>query len=165
MWKLLCAFLLFLICVLMGGAASEKLKKRADMLSMLLADMKTFRSGLQNENLSVGRIVSELSESGNLRDFWLEMKKEVDLNRSFGEACSKAENAISGLDKKEFEEFKAFAADFGTDDTQSELGRIDTLIEKFEEKERMYKCEYPKKIKLLRSLSLLGGLALALMLL
>lgn len=163
MWKLSGAFLLFLICVMLGRTASEKLRKKADMLSALLADMKTMRSHLKNGNMSIGNIAAELSENGRLKDFWAEMKKEVDMNRSFAEAYRNTGKLINGLNKKDLESFETFAEAFGKDDVRSELNRLDALIEKFEEEERMYKCECPQKVKLLRSLSVLGGIALALM--
>lgn len=162
MWKLLRAFLLFFICIMLGGAASEKLKKRAGMLEGLISDLNTMRVRLKNENSGIGSIVSELAENGNLKKFWLEMKKEVDLNRSFAQAFSKSRNMMDGLNKKETEVFGKFAADFGKDDRQSELNRLDALIAEFDEAEKKCRSDYPGKIKLLRSLSTLGGIALAL---
>lgn len=164
MRKLAGAFLIFIVCVLFGGVSSENLRKRMELLSFLLSDLKTLRNGLKSEKLSVGNMVSELSESGNIKEFWLEMKKGTDLNFSFGDAYLKGGHIIEHIGKKELEAFKTFARDFGKSDLESEIIRLDMLIEKLGEAEKTLKKEYPKKIKLTRSLSALGGIALMLLL-
>lgn len=165
MWKLVYGIILFLIACALGGIACGKLSNEFDAISDMSDDLKLMYNTMKYERICIIELTSKLQSVGKLSKFWMEMEKELKRNEGVMSAWQNASKLLTSLNKKDMDMLNAFFADFGKGGTQAELNRFEFMLENINESVHKKKNEYEKRIKLIRTLSSLAGLALAIMVL
>lgn len=163
MWRLVYSVILFLIACVLGGLACGKLNNELDALVGMAEDLKIMHSTMKYERSGVIELTSKLRNMGNLSEFWAEMENELRKNDGVMPAWKNASKLLASLNKKDISTLDAFFADFGKGGTQAELNRFEFTLEKINESVGKKKTEYESRTKLIRTLSSLAGLALAIL--
>lgn len=163
MWRLVYGVILFLIACVLGGLACGKLNNELDALVGMAEDLKIMHSTMKYERSGVIELTSKLRNMGNLSEFWAEMENELRKNDGVMPAWKNASKLLASLNKKDISTLDAFFADFGKGGTQAELNRFEFMLEKINESVGKKKTEYESRTKLIRTLSSLAGLALAIL--
>lgn len=163
MWRLVYGVILFLIACVLGGLACGKLNNELDALVGMAEDLKIMHSTMKYERSGVIELTSKLRNMGNLSEFWAEMENELRKNDGVMPAWKNASKLLASLNKKDISTLDAFFADFGKGGTQAELNRFEFTLEKINESVGKKKTEYESRTKLIRTLSSLAGLALAIL--
>lgn len=165
MWKLVYGVILFLIASALGGIACGKLSNELDALSGMAEDLKIMHNTMKYERSCIIELTSKLRSIGNLPEFWNKMENELKSNNGVMSAWQNASKLLTSLNKKDMSTLDAFFADFGKGGTQAELNRFEFMLENINESVCKKKTEYENRTKLIRTLSSLAGLALAIMVL
>ena len=163
MWRLVYGVILFLIACVLGGLACGKLNNELDALVGMAEDLKIMHSTMKYERSGVIELTSKLRNMVNLSEFWAEMENELRKNDGVMPAWKNASKLLASLNKKDISTLDAFFADFGKGGTQAELNRFEFMLEKINESVGKKKTEYESRTKLIRTLSSLAGLALAIL--
>lgn len=165
MWRLVYGVILFLIACALGGLACGKLNNELDALLGIAEDLKIMHNTMKYERSGIIELTSKLRNIGKLSEFWSEMEKGLRKNDGVMPAWKNASKLLTNLNKKDISTLDAFFADFGKGGTQAELNRFEFMLENINESVCKKKTEYESKSKLIRTLSSLAGLALAILVL
>lgn len=163
MWRLVYGVILFLIACTLGGLACGKLNNELDALLGMAEDLKIMHNTMKYERSGIIELTSKLRNMGNLSEFWAEMENELRKNDGVMSAWKNASKLLASLNKKDISTLDAFFADFGKGGTQAELNRFEFMLENINESVCKKKTEYESRTKLIRTLSSLAGLALAIL--
>lgn len=165
MFRAISAVMLFIICTLFGKLRTEKYRGRLDTLNAIIEDLRAVETDLRCDRCVASVLVSRLAKAGRLCTLWQEMLSAMQSGCSFGDAWNESKNRLFSLDAEEMSILGAFSEKFGTGDADTELNRLERTINRLEQIEKRLKAEYPNRIKLTGTLSMLCGLAFALMIL
>lgn len=165
MWRLVYGVILFLIACALGGLACGKLNNELDALLGMAEDLKIMHNTMKYERSCIIELTSKLRNVGKLPEFWSEMENGLKKNDGVMAAWQNASKLLTSLNKKDMSTLDAFFTDFGKGGTQAELNRFEFMLENINESVCQKKAEYESRTKLIRTLSSLAGLALAIMVL
>lgn len=165
MIKMLSAMGLFLITAILGSFASGRVNANLKTVSGLAADFARMDSILRYERGDVMKILLALASSSANAEFWTEMagsyRKNAELLSAWKDSSSKLVLNDESIEKS----LAAFFSDFGSGGADEELTRLEGIASELNGAEEKLKQDCPKRVKLIRTLSVLGGAALALLVL
>lgn len=159
------AVILFGICTVFGKLRTEKYRGRLDVMNAIIEDLRAVETDLRCERCSAPVLISRLAKVGRLRPLWQEMLSAMQTGCSYGDAWNKSKKMLCSADAEELGILDTFSGKFGAGDADTELSRLERTISRLELIEKRLKAEYPNRIKLAGTLSMLCGLAFALMIL
>lgn len=165
MWRMISGVILFLIASTIGGLACGRVTNELDTLSNMVEDLKYMQNVMKYERSGILELTSKLRESGKLFEFWNEMECGLKGNIGVMMSWRNASKLLTGLSKKELDTLDTFFTDFGKGGTETELNRFDFMLEGICELEHRKKSEYENRLKLIRTISSLAGLAMAVLVL
>lgn len=164
MLRLICASVILLVCAAFGAVRAESLRLRLGTADMLLSDLNSIFSSLKYEKRTAIQLAEGLANTGKLREFWKKLAASMTKGRSFGAAWEENCGMLT-LDRQEAETALAFAKDFGGDSVETELSKLALALSRLDESVKNKKRDYPNKQKLAGTLSVLLGVAAALLVL
>lgn len=135
MLKLLLAAAAFCICMAAGRVAAEKYKLRQKTLCGFLSDLKVLEAALKYERTDVKSLALLLAARGSLREFWRIMSDELTDGAGFGEAWRRHRRELM-LNEDVGAIADGFAEHFGSNDTETELSRLEGTLKQLSEKEK-----------------------------
>lgn len=162
MIRLVCAVGVFLLCAAFGALRAEGYRVRLRTAEMLLSDLNRIASSLRYEKRTAASIAEKLSETGKLTSFWAKLKHAMDGGASFGDAWALFAKELA-LDPAVAASAIAFAENFGGGDAGSELAQLELTLSGIADAVKTKAREYPNKRKLVNTLSILFGVAAALL--
>ncbi len=162
MIRLVCAAGVFLLCAAFGAVRAEGFRVRLRAAEMLLSDLGAVASSLRYEKRTAASIAEKLSETGKLTAFWKKLGQAMEAGAGFGEAWEECGGELA-LDPAIGAAALSFAKSFGGGDAETELARLEITLESLGEAVRTKAREYPNKRKLTGTLSILLGVAAALL--
>ncbi len=165
MWKLIAGVFLFLISYGIGWLMCGRLSYEFNMLSGISADLKTMHSAVKYERKSLLELTTMLADRGELTEFWHEMSIRLEADCGVMAAWGFASKLLKGLNEKDMDTIDAFFMNFGKGGAETELGRFELVLESIGESQGKLKAEYSDRIKLIKTLSVLSGIAFALLIL
>lgn len=165
MIKMLSAAGLFLITALLGCFASGRVNSKLKALSGLVKDFQRMESILRYERGGVMEILLALISSSDNAEFWMEMAGNYRKNPNLSSAWKNSSAKLMLNDENIEKGLTAFFSDFGSGGTEEETARLRGIISELIGAEEKLKQDCPKRVKLIRTLSVLGGAALALIVL
>ena len=162
MTRLICAVGVFLLCTAFGAVRAEGLRVRLRASELLLSDLNFIASSLRYERRTAASIAEKLSKTGKLTEFWAKLAHTMDGGASFGaawELCAKELPLDPGVASAAL----SFAKNFGSGDAESELAQLELTVSGIGDAVETKAREYPNKRKLTGTLSILFGVAAALL--
>lgn len=138
-------------------------KKEKDELTSLVSDLVELQSRLRLLRSPANELAQALSQKGCAKEFWSGMSKELDLGKTPLNAYKAAESIL--LNKTSKTVLEELFNQFGSSDAETEQKRILLAIESLKAAKQKYDSEFERSVKLRRSLSVLMGIAAALILL
>ena len=145
-----------------GRVAAEKYKLRQKTLCGFLSDLKVLEAALKYERTDVKSLALLLAARGSLREFWRIMSDELTDGAGFSEAWRRHRRELM-LNEDVGAIADGFAEHFGSNDTETELSRLEGTLKQLSEKEKTQCACFTQKSRLAVSLSALLGAAAALM--
>lgn len=165
MTKMLSAICLLLVTAVLGSFASGRVNAKLKTISGLVADFQRMDSILRYERGGVMKILLALISSSDNAEFWMEMAGEYRKNPDLLSAWKNASSKLTLNDESIEKSLTAFFSDFGSGGTEEETVRLKGIISELAGAEEKLKQDCPKRVKFIRTLSVLGGAALALIVL
>lgn len=162
MLKLILAAAAFILCMAAGKVAAEKYGLRQRVLNGLVSDFKVLEAALKYERTDIKSLADLLAARGSLTELWKKISYELERDAGFGAAWRRHGHELL-LENEALAVVDGFAKRFGSNDAETELGRIAGTLRQLEEIERKQCAVFEQKRKLSRSLSALLGAALALL--
>ncbi len=150
---------------LIGISASDKLKSRADELEMIVHMLEETKILIRYKAMTVFDIVQALKENViiNQLDFIkkLEPAIETPFYISWEKSIVNMQSSLKDSDKKLL---KSFGRSLGSSDIDGQLSNIEVYKEDFARIKATADNEFQKKSRLYRSLGVLSGMFLSIML-
>lgn len=160
--------LIMVICVLLGGYFSERLKQKCRFLKNIAYMLEELQLMIEYESAEVNDIIhrflknNRLSELGFIKDIADEMKNICDLGIVWEKAVEKQQYGFLDDDEKEL--IKDIGRKLGKSDISGQLNAIRYEKAEIEKMIRSAEEETCNKSKLYRSLGVLGGAFIIIML-
>lgn len=161
----LTGIIFILICGAMTGIkASDRLKNYYRNCTLLIEAVNRIGIMIRYRSLSVYEIARELKKSDTLSDieFIRNLPEEFE-NESFQSVWKSALKEDKSIGKEEKNLLNSFAESFGSSDTQGQLSAIALLSEGLKSTEQKRGREYEEKGRLYRSLGLIAGIMMGIM--
>ncbi len=159
-----------LLCTACGGALAGQLKRRRELLEIMMRDIRSIRAYIAYERLPLTAILEKL-HSSRLQSLWdMALQKGKKAENGFGcgwqETISELQVFIlSPLSEEELRILLEFGQRLATlPDIESQLRQIDMTQERLQLCLLEAKEEMHKKSRLLSSLGAMGGLAITIVL-
>jgi len=160
---------LFVCCVLMGNRASGRLRDRKSVLEAFLRDIQRISLLIDYTVMPLQNIVEKFSDS-ELSPFWIAFGKELLVvhnaeqawNNAMGEVL-KEQSLLSFLMKEELVVLSDFAKVLGKTDKHTQLLNISLLQKRLEVILADAQQQYQRKGRLYRSMGILCGAAISLL--
>ena len=165
MWRLIAGIALVLISCVFGGLLCSNITGESSTVSDMGEDLRTIRSLIKYERKSMREILERLCECGKLRRLWCEIEKLFEQSGNMSGAWLTASKTFTLHNDEYRQELDSFFSGFGTGGIEAELSRLEKIICSTERMEEKIKNELDGKLKLIRTLTTLGGIALALIIL
>jgi len=165
----ICILSLFIGCALAGDRASGRLKKRKLLLEAFLRDIRRISMLIKYTVQPLPVICDRLSDS-ELFVFWQQFKEQIRLGSSseiaWNHAMQTSYDALSSLMLLKQEERSVmadFSKELGRTDTEAQLNNINMCLQLLEEIQISVQQEYQKKGRLFRSMGVLVGIAVTIL--
>jgi len=167
MIRFLLALLLFGICCFVGFAKAKSLKRRLDVVEGFLLDIKQLSILMQYKRTPIASLVKEL-EGSALRPFWKAFLDRLTRGGPIADAWKAALDHMRESNSDFFyladEEARVlgdFGDSLGTSDFTAQKANIEMALARLTAQAETLKREVSQKGKIYRSLGMLGGLAVA----
>lgn len=151
----------FAVCAVFGTVRRAEREAGRKRLESVSADISALRVKLADGRLPLGRIASELAASGQNAGYWRGVSEAMARGLSFGEAAP----PVPGLDSEADEILRSLFAGLGDGSLRAEEERIERAERGLRALLEKRTRELEKRGGLINSLSLLAGLAAALLIL
>lgn len=148
-----------------GRIANERLKLRLKAITGLKEDFSKINTSLKYERTAAVKLVKSLAVNGSLHTFWQSMLENLNKNEDLYDAFIRCKHLIPSLTDEEYGMLGNFFISFGSSNVEAELIRVSLLYNSLCESEAKLKNDFMNKTKLARTLSVLGGIAIALLIL
>ena len=150
---------------LIGVSMSDKLKKRVKELNLINYMLDEISVLIRYKAITVYEIVESLKQNQMYNDLGFITGFECDIKTPFYTAWDKSvSNMQSELTPYDKKLLKSFGNSLGTSDISGQLSSIEVFKSDFSKLEKEAAALYEKKSKLYRSLGLLGGMFVSIML-
>ena len=150
---------------LVGIMFSDKLKKRVAELNLINYMLEEISVLIRYKALPVYEIIKALKENQmyNSLNFinLINCNMQIPFNKAWEESIDNSKSELSSNDKKLL---KSFGNSLGTSDISGQLASIEVFKVDFKKLEKEATNEYEKKSKLYRSLGILCGMFVSIML-
>ena len=161
--RLAAAALVFSTFAMYGVIRTSKHHARVKMLNSLCADMREFGTRLALERMPLPQITARLAaDGGECSTIWKTINEGLRDGNTFAAAYARAEELLYGNEEKAI--MQELARSIGTSDAQSESQRLEFAYKRLDAVLQNLKARTDKSVRLTSSLSVLGGLAAALLL-
>ena len=161
MGRLLCAVIVFAVCTIFGSVRNSGRSKCLYELGDMIADMEELETAMRLEHMPLQSIAQRLAVSGKCEWLWEGVCEGMRNGASFGTAYHLIKKPYLGAEIEK--SLNELASRLGTSDLETEIKRIrkttDELTRVYSEMQR----KNGEKSKLVNSLSILTGLAAALL--
>lgn len=162
MIRLIVGVLLILITIMIGHILNNDTKSECELISDLNKDMRTLMGLVKYERKNMSEILEYLSRLGKAHQIWERMKEEFKHSNDMYTSWQNTIEKIRINEKPYLKELDSFFSDIGCGNIEKEVEKMDYFIERIELIEKEIVPRYQNKMKLIRVLSALGGIALAL---
>lgn len=150
---------------LYGISKSDRLKKRCDELNLINHMLEDFIIEISFKALPLFEIVKTLKKKPMYKKLTLLTNVDCSLEKPFYRAWEESIDSMqSSLEKNDIVLLKSFGATLGKSDINGELSNIEIFKSDFLKLETKAIEEYSKKSKLYRSLGVLSGVFISIML-
>ena len=171
MMKLFAMLLAFGLCSFIGVRSSMRLKQRAKLLALLQSTVKRMIIRMEYERKPLAHIVIECAH-GELKPFWQTFGKALsrgaDTKAAFADALRAADAEIIGFNAigdQERELLRAFAAALGSTDLDGQRQNAAILLAGLEPLKEAAASEYRTKSRVYRTMGMLCGAAVVVLML
>lgn len=159
--RIVSAALAFTVCAVFGTVRRARMRREAEIASLLAADVCDLERMLRLERRPIAELAGRLAEAGGCREFWRGVAEGIEHGATFGEAYASAPKPEAG--KAAAEVLSALAEKQGSGDAEGESVRIKKTANELADIAEQMRKTSAEKGKLTGTLSLLAGLAAALL--
>lgn len=161
--RLICAGASLTVCVLYGAVKRSGNEILLENVSRLHSDIRLFSNLLRSRRLPLSETADIIACEGELKEMWASASSGIRSGKSFEEAYRDATKPVlSGEAEAVMSEL---ASGLGKGDIDSELERLEAARDALGSICAEMRNSYADKNRLIRSLSMLTGIAAALLLL
>lgn len=161
--RLFAAGLVFMAFAMYGAVNGSRHNARVTLLKGLYYDVAEMRTRLKLLHEPLDVITENMATSGKCKELWSEVSIYMKKGKSFGEAFGESDRRAFG--NEEIEIMYELSAQLGKNNVAEEEKRLEFAAIRLNELYKKLKEDTEKGVKLTNSLSVLGGLAAALLML